>query len=78
MLSVSGDDGKLLAVLAEGIELVGECCLELLARDVGKLGFSNQRFGLSTDKLLLENDNARAIWLLVLELSDLVGNFLLA
>ena len=31
----ASDDGHLLAVLAERVELVGECSLELLASDVG-------------------------------------------
>lgn len=39
---VAGDDGKLLAVLTEGIELVSERCLELLTRDVGQLGFGDK------------------------------------
>lgn len=78
VLSVSGDNGKLLAVLTEGIELVGEGSLELLAGDVGQLSLSNQRFGLGTDKLLLENNDARAVGFLVLELGDLVGDLLLA
>ena len=41
MLSVAGDDRKLLAVLAESIELVGERCLELLAGDVAQLRLGN-------------------------------------
>lgn len=78
MLSVSGNNGKLLAVLTESIKLVGERSLELLAGDVGKLSFSNERLGFGTHKLLLKNDNARAVRLLVLELGDLVGDLLLA
>jgi len=78
VLTVSGDDGKLLGVLAESIELVVESSLQLLAGDVGKLGLSDERLGLGTDELLLEDDNLWRVWLLVLELSDLVGDFLLA
>ena len=78
VLSVSGNNGKLFAVLTEGIELIGECSLELLAGDVGKLSFSNQRLGFGTDKLLLKDDNAWAVGFLVFELSDLIGDLLLA
>jgi len=42
MLSESGDDGKLLAVLTEGIELVSERSLELLTGNVRQLGFGNK------------------------------------
>ena len=42
------------------------------------MGLGNQGLGFSTDKLLLENDNLGRVWLLVLELSDLVGDLLLA
>lgn len=59
MLAVASNDGQLLAVLAEGIELVSEGGLELLAGDVGELSLSDKRFGLSTDKLLLQNNNPR-------------------
>lgn len=78
VLSVTSDDGKFLAVLTESIELVGERCLELLARDVGELGFRDQRLGLGADKLLLEHDNARAVGFFVLELRNLIGDLLLA
>jgi hypothetical protein len=78
VLAVAGDDGHLLAVLAERIELVGEGGLQLLTGDVGELGLSDERFGLGTDKLLLEDDNLGAVGLLVLELSNLVGDLLLA
>ena len=53
MFSVASDNCKLLAVLAEGVELVGESSLELLTGDVGKLGLGNEGFCLSTDELLL-------------------------
>ena len=59
MLSVACNDGELLAVLTEGIELVGEGSLELLASDVGKLGLCDQRLGLGANKLLLENNDSR-------------------
>jgi hypothetical protein len=78
VLAVASDDGELLAVLAHGIELVGEGSLELLAGDVGQLGLCDQGLGLSADKLLLENDNLGRVGLLVLELRNLVGDFLLA
>lgn len=41
VLSVSGDDGDLLAVLAERIKLVLEGGFDLLAGDVGQLGFGD-------------------------------------
>ena len=78
VLAVAGDDGHLLAVLAERIELVGEGSLQLLTSDVGKLGLGDERLGLGTDKLLLKDDNLGAVGLLVLELSNLVGDLLLA
>ena len=78
MLSVAGDDGELLAVLAHGIELVGEGGLELLAGDVGQLGLGDEGLGLSADKLLLEDDNLGGVGLLVLQLGNLVGDLLLA
>jgi hypothetical protein len=65
-------------VLAHGIELVGESCLELLTCDVRQLGFGDKRLGLSADKFLLENDDLGGIGLLVLQLRDLVGDLLLA
>ena len=78
MFAEAGDDGQFLGMFADGIKLIGECCLELLASNVRKLGFSNEGFGLSTDKLLFKDDNPRAIGLLVFELSDLIGDLLLA
>ena len=78
VLAKASNDGKLLAVLLKSVELISESCLELLTGDVGKLSFCYERLCLSTDKFLLENDNARAIRLLVLELSNLIGDLLLA
>jgi hypothetical protein len=78
MLAIAGDDGKLLAVFAEGIELVCERSLELLSGDVGELGFSDEGLGFSTDKLLFKDDDARGVWLLVFELGNLVSDLLLA
>lgn len=78
VLAVAGNDGHLLAMLAERIELVGEGSLQLLTGDVGKLGLSDERLSLGTDKLLLEDDDLGAVGLLVLELSNLVGDLLLA
>jgi hypothetical protein len=42
------------------------------------LSLSNKGFGLSTDKLLLENNDLGGVWLLVLELGNLIGDLLLA
>jgi len=78
VLAVAGDDCELLAVLADGVKLVSEGCLDLLAGDVGKLGFCYEGLGLSANKLLLEDNNLWAVWLLVFELGDLVGDLLLA
>lgn len=78
VLPESSNDGKLLAVLLKSIELISESCLELLTGDVRKLSFCDKGFCLSTDKLLLENNNAGAIRLLVLKLSNLIGDLLLA
>lgn len=78
MLAEASDDGELLAVLTESVELVCEGSLELLAGDVGELGLGDERLGLSADELLLENNNLRAVGVLVLELGDLVGDLLLA
>lgn len=78
VLSVASNDGDLLAVLAEGIELVGVGSLDLLAGDVGELGLGDEGLGLGADKLLLEDDNLGGVGLLVLELGNLVGDLLLA
>lgn len=78
MLAIAGDNGQFLAMLAESVELVGEGGLELFAGDVGQLGLCDQRLGFGTDQLLLEDDYAGRVGLLVLELGDLIGDFLLA
>lgn len=78
MLAEASDDSELLAVLAEGVELVGEGSLQLLTGDVAELSLSDKRLGLGADELLLKDDDLRAVWLLVLELGDLVGDLLLA
>ena len=66
MFSEASNDGELLAVLLESIELISESCLQLFTGDVGKLGLRNEGLCLCTDKLLFENDDARAVGLLVL------------
>jgi hypothetical protein len=76
VLAVAGDDGHLLAVLTEGVELVGVRGLDLLTSNVRELGFSDKRLGFGTDKLLLENDDLGGVGLLVLQLGDLIGNLL--
>ena len=78
MLAITGNEGHLLAVFAESVELVGEGGLQLLACNVGELGFGDKRFGFGAYKLLLEDDDLWAIGFLVLELSDLVGYLLFA
>ena len=76
MLSIASNDGELLAVLTQCVKLVGESGLELLAGNVGKLSLGDERFGLSTNKLLFKHNNARGIGLLILELSNLIGDLL--
>lgn len=78
MLSEAGNDGDLLAVFAESIELVRERSLQLLAGDVGKLSLGDQRFSLGADELLLKNNDLGRVGLLVLELGNLVGDLLFA
>lgn len=78
VLAVAGNDGDLLAVLAESVKLVGVGSLDLLAGDVGELGLGDQRLGLGTDELLLKDNNLGRVGLLVLELGNLVGDLLLA
>ena len=78
MLAEAGDDGNLLAVLAEGVELVLEGGLDFFARDVGELGFGDEGLGFGADEFLLEDDDARGLRVLVLQLGDLVGDLLLA
>lgn len=78
MLTVAGNDSNLLTVLTESVELVLEGGLELLTGDVGQLSLGDEGLGLSTDQFLLENDDARRVGVLILELGDLVGDLLLA
>lgn len=78
VLSIASNDGDLLAMLAESVELVRVGSLDLLASNVGKLGLSDQRLSLSADKLLLEDNNLGRVRLLVLQVGDLVGDALLA
>lgn len=78
VLAVAGDNGDLFAMLAQGVELVGVGGLDLLAGNVGQLGLSDERFGLGTDKFLLENDDLGRVGLLVFQVSDLVGDLLLS
>jgi hypothetical protein len=42
------------------------------------LGFGDEAFGFGADEFLFEDHDARAVGLLVLELRDLVGDFLFA
>lgn len=78
VLSVSGDDGDLLTVLAQSIKLVCVGGLDLFASDVGQLGLSDERLGLGSDELLFEDNDLGRVGLLVLELGDLVRDLLLA
>lgn len=78
VLSIASNDGDLLAMLTKSVELVGVGSLDLLAGNVGQLGFGNERLGFGTDELLFEDDDLGGVGLLVLELSDLIGDLLLA
>ena len=78
MLSVACNDCQLFTVLAQGVKLICEGGLEFLASDVGKLRFSNEGFGFGTDEFLLKHNDLGRIGFLVLELGDLIGDFLLA
>lgn len=78
VLAVARNNGDLLAVLTEGVKLVRVGSLDLLTRNVGQLGLGHKRLGLGTDKLLLQDDNLGRVGFLVLELGNLVGDFLLA
>jgi hypothetical protein len=71
VLAETGDNGEFLAVFAQG-------SLELLARDVGELGFGDEGLGFGADELLFKDDDLGAVGLFVFELGDLVGDFLLA
>ncbi len=78
VLSEAGDDGHLLAMLAQSVELVRVGGLDLLARDVGQLRLRDEGLGLGAHELLLENDNLGGVGLLVLQLSDLVRDLYLS
>lgn len=78
MLSVPSNHCHLLGVFTHGIELVGECSLDLLASDVRELSFGNQRFSFGSHKFLFKNHDFGRIGVLVLELRNLVCDFLLA
>jgi len=58
--------------------LVSESGLKLLTSDVGELSLSDERLGFGTNELLLEDNDLWGVWLLVLKLSNLVGDLLLA
>ena len=53
-----------------GVNVVG--LFELLTRDVGELGFGDERLGFGADKLLFERDELGRFRLFVLELLNLV------
>lgn len=78
VLAVASDDGGLLAMLSEGIELVCERSLQLFSGDVGELGLCDQRLSLSSDKFLLKDHNTWRVGILVLQLCDLIGDLVLA
>jgi hypothetical protein len=53
-----------------GVNVVG--FFELLARDVGELGFGNEGLGFGADELLLEGDEFGGFGFFVLELLNLI------
>lgn len=57
VLAVAGNDGNFFAMLTESIKLVRIGSLDLLASNVGELSLGDERLGLGTDKLLLQDDN---------------------
>lgn len=76
VLSEPGDNGNLLAVLAQGVELVRVCSFYLLTGDIRQLCFGDEGFGFGADKLLFENDDLGRVRLLVFQLGNLVGDLL--
>lgn len=42
-------------MFAEGVELVGECGFEFLARNVAELGFGDEGLGFGADEFLFED-----------------------
>lgn len=78
MLAIACNDGHLLAMFAQRIELICVGGLDLLTCDVRELSLSYQGFGFGADEFLFEDNNFGRIGLLVLELGDLVCDLLLA
>ena len=78
VLAIASNNGNLLAVLPQSVKLVGVSSLDLLAGDVGQLGFGHQRLGLGADEFLFEDDNLGGVGLFILEMGNLVGDLLLA
>lgn len=77
-LAKRGTEGNALAVLLDGVKLVVEGLLQLLTRNVGQLGLGDKRLGLRADKLLLQNQDAGRLRVLVLKNGNLVRDLLLA
>ena len=77
MLSIACNDGKLLAVFAQSIELVCKRGLQRLTSDIRQLRLSDQRFGFGADQLLFEDDDSWRVGLLVLQLRNLIRDLLL-
>ena len=63
-------------MFAQRIELVSVCGFDLFTCYVGELGLGDEGLGFGADEFLLEDDDARGVGLFVLELGDLVGDFL--
>jgi len=77
LAGLSREQDLLLGALNDGcgVDVVG--FFELLARDVGELGFGDERLGLGADELLFEGDELGRFGLFVLEFLDLVLDLLI-
>jgi hypothetical protein len=64
-------------VLSQRIELVCECRLQFFTGDIGQLRFGDEGLGFSSDELLLQNYYLWRVRLLIFQLRDLIGDFLL-
>lgn len=69
---LGGEEDLLLGALDDGGGVEVVCFLEFLAGDVCELCFGHEGLGFGADELLLERDELCGLWLLVLELLDLV------
>ncbi|KAH9822052.1 MFS transporter prlL [Teratosphaeria destructans] len=71
---VFGEDDLLLGTFDDRRGMRVVCLLELLAGNVGELGFGDQGLSLGTNELLLKSDQFGRLGLLVLQLLNLILN----